>query len=37
VKVSPTAKRIAAAAGLAGLVGFAAVFAALSLRARDDD
>jgi capsular polysaccharide biosynthesis protein len=37
VKVSPTWKRISAAAGLAGLVGFAAVFAALSLRARDDD
>jgi capsular polysaccharide biosynthesis protein len=37
VKVSPTGKRIAASAGLAGLVGFAAVFAALSLRARDDD
>ena len=37
VKVSPTTKRIAAAAGLAGLVAFAAVFAALSLRARDDD
>jgi len=36
VKVSPTRKRIVGAAGLAGLLGFAAVFAALSVRARDD-
>lgn len=36
IKVSPTRKRIVGAAGLAGLLGFAAVFAALSVRARDD-
>ncbi len=36
-KVSPTKKRIAAAGGLAGLLVFAAVFAALSLRGRGDD
>jgi capsular polysaccharide biosynthesis protein len=36
-KVSPTNKRIAAAGGLAGLLVFAAVFAALSLRGRGDD
>lgn len=36
IKVSPTNRRIAGAAGLAGLLGFAAVFAALSVRARDD-
>lgn len=37
VKVSPTRKRVLAAAGLAGLLAFAAVFAALSLRRREDD
>jgi capsular polysaccharide biosynthesis protein len=37
VKVSPTRKRILAAAGLAALLAFAAVFAALSLRGREDD
>jgi len=36
-KVSPTRKRVLAAAGLAGLLAFAAVFAALSLRGREDD
>jgi capsular polysaccharide biosynthesis protein len=36
VKVSPTRRRMVGAAGLAGLLGFAAVFAALSVRARDD-
>lgn len=36
IKISPTRKRIVGAAGLAGLLGFAAVFAALSVRARDD-
>jgi len=36
IKVSPTRKRTLGAAGLAGLLGFAAVFAALSVRARDD-
>lgn len=36
-KVSPTKKRVLAAAGLAGLLAFAAVFAALSLRGREDD
>lgn len=36
IKVSPTRRRMLGAAGLAGLLGFAAVFAALSVRARDD-
>jgi len=36
IKVSPTRRRTLGAAGLAGLLGFAAVFAALSVRARDD-
>lgn len=37
LKVSPTRKRVLAAAALAGLLAFAAVFAALSLRGREDD
>ena len=37
VKVSPTKKRVLAAAALAGLLAFAAVFAALSLRGSEDD
>jgi capsular polysaccharide biosynthesis protein len=37
VKVAPSRKKIAAAGGLAALLGFAATFAALSLRRREDD